>query len=123
MISKILKKKIYERKLSMLNNNFDFNSSICMKIEKLYNDPKFKDIINNNKIYTVEKSKQIIYNFITTILFSVYNDTDIHFDKEILLFVVDYRLDELLFNNINIFKEELEFFNKYRILKKKIEII
>ena len=123
MISKILKKKIYERKLSMLNNNFDFNSSICMKIKKLYNDPKFKDIINNNKIYTVEKSKQIIYNFITTILFSVYNDTDIHFDKEILLFVVDYRLDELLFNNINIFKEELEFFNKYRILKKKIEII
>ena len=107
------KNKIYIDKLEKMYSNFNLYSSIDKKITKLYCLPNIKKILESNSTYNIEKSKALIYDYVTTILFNYYSNKEIKFNKQTLIFVLNNNIDKILFENITIFNEEILFINKF----------
>lgn len=114
------KRNIYEKKLNNLLDNYNVYNSINMKAEKLCTSTKLKEIIRKDNRYPIEISKNIILNFVETVLFSEYTNNEITFDKVTLDFIISNRIDKILFDNINMFSDDIKFLNEYKILTNKI---
>ncbi len=114
------KRNMYEKKLNNLLENYNIYNSINMKAEKLCTNTDLKEIIEKNNRYPSEISKYIISNFIETVLFSVYTNKEIDFDRKTVDFITSHRIDKILFDNISIFSDDIKFLKEYRILNDKI---
>lgn len=114
------KRNMYEKKVKKLLDNYSIYNSINMKAEKLCTSTDLKEIIRKDNKYPIEISKNIILNFIETVLFSEYTNKEINFDKITLEFIISHRIDKILFNNINMFSDDIKFLKEYRKLNDKI---
>ena len=87
----------------------------------MYCLPNIKKILESNSTYNIEKSKALIYDYVTTILFNYYSNKEIKFNKQTLIFVLNNNIDKILFENITIFNEEILFINKFNKTIKKLK--
>lgn len=117
------KKHIYLNKLENLFSDYNFFESIEKKTNILFNDDTIKEIIKTENSYDLEFTRGIIKNFIeNSILNNLYNK-NITISNEIIQFILFNEIDKVFFDNIHIFKEDIDFLNKYENLLTKINQI
>ena len=117
------KKHIYLNKLENLFSDYNFFESIEKKTNILFNDDTIKEIIKTENSYDLEFTRGIIKNFIeNSILNNLYNK-NITISNEIIQFILFNGIDKVFFDNIHIFKEDIDFLNKYENLLTKINQI
>lgn len=114
------KRRFYLKKLDKLLNNYNFFTSISSKVQQIFNDSLLEELTNDKNPYSIEISRNIIEEFIETSLFNSICKKNIKFSDEMLNFILLYRIDKIYFDNIELFKSDIDFLNKYYELKNKL---
>lgn len=116
------KNNIYINKIEKLFNNYNFFESIEKKTNILFNDNKIKEIIKTENSYDIELTRNIIKKFIeNSLLNNLYNNITI--SNEVIPFILFNNIDKMFFDNIDMFREDIDFLYTYKNLLTKISQI
>ena len=103
----------------------DFRKNFYInKLENLLNDDnKISELIKTNNSYDIEFARKIINEFIENSIFNTLYDKNVALSNETIHFILFNGIDKVFFDNILIFKEDIDFMRKYKKLMNKISKI
>lgn len=117
------RKNFYINKLENLLNDYNFFESIKKKTNLLFDDNKISELIKTNNSYDIEFARKIINEFIENSIFNTLYDKNVALSNETIHFILFNGIDKVFFDNILIFKEDIDFMRKYKKLMNKISKI
>ena len=118
-----LKNNIYINKIENLFNNYNFFESIEKKTNILFSDNIIKEIIKTENSYDIEFTRDIIKDFIKNSIFNTLYNNDVTNSYEVSQFILFNGIDKIFFDNIDMFREDINFLNTYKTLLTKINQI